>query len=448
MYIAAELAEYIGNLTFTQLPKDVVQAAKERVLDYLGVSFLGYRLGRYRPFLKAFGPNVDGFATVIGEGIKVAPAIAACLNGIMSHSTTYEDGSRFAALHPASVVIPAALAVTESEKTSGQALLTAVVAGYEVMVRIGTALNPSAVHRGFHPTGIVGPLGAAAAVAKTLNLNPKQIAAAIAIAASQGSGLMEAFSDLGSQPLHVGRAAASGVIAGALAREGVTGVEAILEKAYLKAYGNTFDEAAVLAGLGERFKIKETYLKLHGGCRHVHAPIDAVKEIVNRNQLAPEEIERIEIETYSLAVTLDKHDPRDVSEATFSIPFAVAVQVLTGDAYIDKFCEAVLRRPDVKEFMTRVKVRIDSEWDRVYPEIRGCRCYINTKSGKTYECRLDFAKGEPESPFSFAEIQEKFLRLASPVVGAEKSNQISKRVDELDLMEDVTALTALLQANE
>jgi 2-methylcitrate dehydratase PrpD len=448
MSIALQLAENSSIFRNVDLPGDVVKATKERLLDYFGVALLGYRWGRHKPFLKVLVPNLEceAGATVIGEGFKIEAAKAACLNGIMSHSTTYEDGSRFAAVHPASVVIPAALAVAEQEQVNGQKLIAAMVAGYEVMIRIGTALNPSAVQRGFQPTGIVGPMGAAAAAAVIWDLNVAQIAAAIAIAADQGTGLMEAFMAPEAQPLHVGQAAAAGIIAAALAREGITGVTTIIEDAYLKAYADDFKKEAILAGLGQTFKIKDTYLKIYGGCRHIHAPIDAVKKIVSEHNLKPEAIAGIELETYSVAVNLDKHRPQDAGEAAFSAPFGIAVMLLKGDCYADRFSEKMLQQQDIKNIISKVKMKVNDEWDRVYPQKRGCLCTIKTKNGKDYECSLDFAKGEPEFPFTFEEIRDKYLRLSTPILGVEKAHHLIEMVDNLDQDVAISDLMVILKA--
>lgn len=444
MNIAKKFGLFINRLDFESLPGDVVQKAKENFLDYLGVSLYGFRLKNHLPFLKAvLEEGSTGNLTVIGEGKKFTSYRAIFLNSILSHSTAYEDGSRFAAVHPASVVIPAAMSLCEKNRSTGRDFITALTAGYEVMIRLGRAVNPSAVNRGFHPTGITGAFGSAAAAAKIYRLSPAEAEAALNIAASQGAGLMQAFDAARSQPLHTGRSSAAGVFCAVLGRSGTEGPAGIIQS-FLKAHSDEYSPDGIMVNIGKEFKIKETYIKFHGGCRHIHAPIDAAKAIVMENGISTSDIEKIEIKIYRVAKDLDKEHPATVGDALFSTSFGIAVALLDGDAFIDRFSDQNLSRPEVWEIMNKVEVLPDPEWDRVYPLKRGCRCEIRTRRNQSYALSLDFARGEPELPFSPAEIKEKYMRLAAPATGLARAEKIYEYVQGIDRLDDFSEFMNLL----
>jgi 2-methylcitrate dehydratase PrpD len=359
------------------------------------------------------------------------------------------DGAREAALHPGSVVIPAALAIAESSdtKVTGKNLMLAIALGYEVMIRIGRAMNPSIVKRGFHPTSVTGPLGSAAAAGKLINLNETGLSNALSFAAVSGSGLLGAFQ--APEPfaqIQVARACQAGVLSALLAQSGIKGNDSILEEAFIPAFSDEYALDSVSRGLGKDYMIPKTYLKMHAGCRHIHAPIDATLYITSQHGINWQDIEQIKVKIYSVALDLEIDEPKTGDEAKFNIPFGIAVALISGNAFVDKFTDQNLKDAQIRQLMNRVAVEHDPELDREYPAKRGTRVKITTKGGKVFQHELDLAKGEPEYPLSKSEIEAKFKNLTSEVIDSEAGQRIIEFVERLEIIEEISGLFGWLKA--
>jgi 2-methylcitrate dehydratase PrpD len=196
--LAERLGAYLAEIRFSDLPPGVVKLAKERLLDLFSAGLAGYRLGLYRPVLAAINVGA-GHSMVWGEGKLVPAGTAATINSFMAHCTYLEDGSRSTGGHPSSAVIPAILALAEERGISGEKVLLSIVVGYEIFIRIGKAIYPSTVTRGFQPTAILAALGAAGGCAKLLDLDADACAQALAIGANLGSGLKAALKESASE---------------------------------------------------------------------------------------------------------------------------------------------------------------------------------------------------------------------------------------------------------
>ena len=205
------LGSFIAETQFSDLPPRVIDMAKVRLLDLLGAGLAGYRIGLYRPILEVLNVGV-GKSTVWGEGILVSTRDASIINSFMAHSTYLEDGSRLTGGHPSSAVIPALLSLGETHCVSGDKVILGLVLGYEVFIRIGKAIYPSTVTRGFQPTAILASLGAAGGCAKILNLSREGCVHALAIGANLGCGLKSALNEPASQPIQVGRSCEGGLV--------------------------------------------------------------------------------------------------------------------------------------------------------------------------------------------------------------------------------------------
>ncbi len=439
--LAAELGRFASALRFRDLPPEVVAAAKVRVLDTLGAALAGVQLGNHRPVLGLLRPEA-GAASVWGEPRRVDARDAALANSFSTHSTYLEDGSRFTGGHPSSVVIPAALAEAEAQGGSGEALLTAIAAGYEVFLRLGRAIYPATVVRGFQSTAVLGAVAAAAASASLRGLSPEAAAHALAIAANLGVGLKEALKSSASQPIQVARSCEGGLVAAALASGGLEGAPAIFEKGFLPAFAGDCDAAAIVAGLGERYRIGETYLKRHAGCRGNHAPVDAALELVARHGLKATQVRRVRalVDTVTRAAAIEP--PADAEQAQFSIAFSIAVALIHGNASVFQYSDERLAEPALRQLMQRVSVEVDASLDAGYPDKRAARVEVELEDGRVLTHAVDNARGEPEYPLSPADVESKFQALASPRLGARARSvrDVVMRLDELATMEPLAGL--------
>ncbi len=426
---AEKFAEFTVGVRYEDLPRSVVEQARWCILDFLGVALAGGNLGLAPSMTELIcGPGGEEEATIIGHHRRVPVLNAALLNSVRGHTLDMDDGHRYANAHPGVVVVPAALAVAEKVDATLGEFIQAMVAGYEIMIRIARAMNPSHLQRGFHSTGTAGPFGAAAACSNLLRLDGKQCGNALAIAGLQGAGLLQVTaSGQMMKPLQPGRAAQAGTLAAMLARRGSEGPDEILEgeKGFFRAFSDSVDFTALTDGLGAAFEILGVYFKGHAACRHVHPTLDALAQTVKANGITLEEIEKIEVNTYPVAYSLTGRPKEAGSElaAKFSIPVSVALMLIHGRAGTGEFTARCLQNPAVKSMAGRVVVSPDEWRGKVYPAKRGSAVSVSTARG-TFRGEVEIPKGDPENPFSPDELTEKFLSNASEALPAEAAMNV------------------------
>ncbi|MGP1614271.1 MAG: MmgE/PrpD family protein [Pollutimonas bauzanensis] len=439
--LSDHLGRFVAETAFEGLPPPVVEKVKLRILDLLAASCSGVRANNHIPLLRLL-PG-DGDLVIWGTNERRSLRDATLINSAVAHSTYFEDGSRYTGGHPSSALIPAALNVAISRRADGRALIAAIAAGYEVFLRLGRAIYPSTVVRGFQSTAILAAPASAAAASSLLQLSETGAAHAISIACSQGAGLKEALKSANSQPLQVGRSSEGGLLAAMYAAQGAQGSPRALENGFLKAYAENADHGAIAPGLGSRWSIDETYIKQYGGCRGNHAAVDAVAEILSRHAIDYPAIEHIDIRVDTVTLAAAIEPPLNAEQAQFSIAFSVAVKIIKGDVLPNRFSSAALADPSIKALMRRIRVAADPALDADYPRHRPAIATLFLKDGRRITHRLDIAKGEPESPLTPDEIARKFEILAAPIFGASASS-ISEFVLSLESAKSMEPLNRLL----
>jgi 2-methylcitrate dehydratase PrpD len=440
--LAEQLGGFVARSRHGTLPAEVTQAVRLRVLDVLAASCSGVLAGNHARLLSLLPEqgSVGIWGTTQGRSLRDA----AIINSAVAHSTYFEDGSRYTGGHPSSAVIPAAMALAQVRKASGPALIAAVANGYEVFLRLGRAIYPSTVRRGFQSTAILAAPATAAAAATLLELPADRAAHAIAIACSHGAGLKAALKSADSQPLQVGRSCEGGLLAALYAEQGATGAADIFETGFFPAFAGPADAAAAARGLGTRWHIDETYLKAHGGCRGNHAPIDAVSEALRRQETTPEQIAAIEVKVDTVTYAAAIEPPRNADQAQFSIAFSIAVMLVAGDATPARYTDAMLSDARVRALMARIAVSADAALDAGYPDRRPADVAIRLHDGRVLRQVLDHARGEPENPMSKDDIAAKFQAVAAPLYGA-ACGAIRDGVLGLESASSLDALAALLR---
>ena len=371
-----ELASWIARLRYADLPARTKETMRLALLDTLGCGVYGHSTPWARMLLQwaRAGAPARGEATVWGEAApSLRAADAALVNGTATHAFELDDYHN-AKLHAGAVVIPAALALAEKLDANGERLLTAIAAGYEVMIRSSLAMNPSATRlRGWHITGVCGPFGAAAACAVLLGLNDEQTAWALGLAGTQGSGVW-AFNADGtmSKRFHAGRAAYSGVLAAELAALGFTGPTQIYEfhdGGVLKAYSDASDPAPLTAGLGKEYRLDTNRIKPYSCCGSTHSYVDATFELRRRLGTPWNAKRRVRV---GLAKVVDLQCGFDyfatsALNAQMSLRYVVAAALLEGQALPPQFSEAKLSDPAIVAFAQRLELEHDPELDKLYP---------------------------------------------------------------------------------
>lgn len=433
-------SDFIVSTRYDHLNPEVVLQAKKVVLDTLGVALGGYQLMEYPRMVVEYLRSLGGAAeaTVIQTKKKFPAIHAAFANASCAHALDMDDGHRFAALHPGTVVVPAALAAAELAKASTKELLAGIVAGYEIMIRVGMAINPSSLNRGFHATGITGPFGAVAAAASILKLNPDQTTGAIGLAGLQSSGLLQVNHDVEGakvKPITPGKAAQSGLLAAVLAKRGARGPLEIFEgeDGFLKAVTDEVKKDLLTRDLGKAFEICNIYIKLHSACRHAHAPIDAAFDVLRESGIDPSKIAKVWVETYPAAIRLAGiTEVTTPSSARFSIPFSVALALTKQDAGAGQYTDENIRDERIQALSRKVELAVGEKWEKIYPNERGATVRIYDQQGREWLADVALAKGEPENPATMEEISEKFYTNATLLISEKEARKMGEVISNLD----------------
>lgn len=443
--LAQRLGTWIAALDGGTLPPVVVQRAKQCVLDQIGVQLRGATLPQVQP-VRQLVQAIGGMphATVAGHAFKTSIPYAAYVNGTFGHSCEYDD-SHFYCGHPGVCVIPAAMAVAEHRGSSGSELIAAVVAGYQAQAAAIGPIHYATLKLGWHGTKVGGVFGAAAAAAKLLGLSAAQTAHALSIAASEASGTMEYDQSGGEvKRLHAGSASRSGVQAALLAQYGMTGPDAIFEgkRGVHKLFGDGSPHQVERFWQGQ-FHILDTMFKLYPAVGTVHAPLDALGELIARWGFSAEDVELIDV---GLAEWAIPHGaaitrPTDSLSAQFSLAFSLALRLVEGSNDLQLYLDPS-RWTDPRLLAMAAKVTPHAmQFEAGAPEL-GATVEVLLRSGERHEFYQRAPRGFPENPASDDELKRKFLALVDGLMSEARAREIIAVVDDLEKIEDLGPLVS------
>lgn len=410
-----EVAAWITSLRYEDLPSRTREVVRSALLDTIGCGVYGYQTPWAQMLLEwARAGGAKAEATVWGDAKpSLRAADAALVNGTSSHAFELDDYHN-AKLHAGAVVIPAAVAMAQKLGSDGRALVTAIAAGYEVMIRSSLALNPSATRlRGWHITGVCGPFGAAAACAVLMKLDAERTAWALGLAGTQGAGLW-AFNADGtmSKRLHAGKAAHSGVLAAELAQLGFSGPTQIYEFSdggVLKAFSDGSDPAPLTAGLGRTWHLEANVVKPYSCCGSTHSYVDAALAL--RAKLGPPWDPKLPVRV-GLSKVVDvqcgfDYSPSSALNAQMSMRYVVAAALMEGQALPPQFSDRKIAEPALVELAQAIELVSDPKLDQLYPvHFAG---WVAARSGGEW-VRVDVLDptGSPASPIDARGVTEKF----------------------------------------
>lgn len=458
---ASLLGDFYASIDFESLPEPVVSKARRVLVDFLAVIAVGIKLGPITPILSRYFVEIGGTeeSTILGISKKLPAANAAFYMGAIGHSIELDDGHRFGTCHPAVAVIPAALTIGERNQKSFKEVITAIVKGYDVMLRVARSINPSHLNRGFHTTGTAGVFGSAIACAHLLGMNRLDTTYCLSLTGLQSCGLQEMLHDHPSiKPIQAGRAASTGVMAGDLVMLGAKSPRTLFEgkHGWLKAMSDRYSEEALMGELGQRWEILYTYTKLYPTCRHCHPAIDLA--IAIRGQLLDIDlsgIKGINVKTYSVALSevAEKVVPRNFEEALFSMPFSLAIALKEGEVNLHHFSPANLRDESLIKLAKKVHISLDKEIDSNYPLYRGAILQIILNDGKSFEKQTQLPKGEPELPLTDDELFGKVNRITSPFYQDGFSKRlwqivVDSNIDQVQYAEVIELFKEVINENE
>ncbi len=449
-----QLAAYLHSLRYAHLPQEAVEAAKAAMLDFIGVALAGAETppaqiyDRYVE--KTSGRQEEKGAVLLRKGLPGAHYKDAVeQNAVYGHALDFDDVHNGSITHLGVLTIPVALALGAKLGSSGEDVLTAVIAGYEVGARIGEAINPSS-YAIWHTTGAIGAFAATATAAKLLNLTENELQNALGSAGTQAGGLWEFLKNGSmSKVLHVANANAAGLRAAELAKLGFTGAETILEgkAGFLAAMTPKADAAKLTAGMdGKNLKILQNSLKAYPCCRHAHAGIFAVAQLLREHGVRPEQVESILDETYDVAVTtLDKAAPDNAYAAKFSAQYCLAAMLEDGQVNTASFEEAALADEGRRTLMERVQIAPAAEMNDIMrqdPEIWPHEVTVKLTDGTELKKRVLYPIGDYHNPLSWQQVAEKFRGCAEGLLEKELAEALIARVEKLEQLPHIAALFA------
>jgi 2-methylcitrate dehydratase PrpD len=423
-----ELARYAAELRYEDLPPEVVQRAKDCIADTAAAIVYGNTVPWSRivvGYAQRMGPG--GKSRILGaESPPVQAATAALANGTLSHAFELDNvvTNPSAGAHGGATLLPPALAMAQETGGSGRDLLAAVVAGAEVMIRIGWATKHTNEVNGFHAPGTTGPFGAAIAAGRFLRLDAGAMANALGIAGSLCGGLMEfARSGTGAmvKRLHIGRACEAGVLAAALARDGFTGPSTVLEgdAGFLRVFCSDFDLGALTRDLGRKYATLNICLKRYACHITAQKAVQAVRELASEGGIGGDDVQSITVVGAKRMAEINNiPEPTDVMMSQYSTPFSVALALYRDPSDPGSFGEDALNDPAIRSLCRRVTVR-PAPGEHGHAEVPTTVTII-TKDGRELSRCLETYKGAPASPFERADMREKFLMLTGRVAGAER----------------------------
>jgi 2-methylcitrate dehydratase PrpD len=433
-------------------PERVTNKTMQLVVDQIGLQLGCAEL----PWSRAVHDYIASFsalgpATVVAYGGKVHPEHAAFANATFGHGQDFDDTCMRVQTHVGASVIPVAIAVGEEVGASGEAVLRAASAGLEVMLRVAHSVSPGCLRRGHHTPPAAGPFGAAVAAGLLRDLSAPVLTQAIAIAGSFSGGLIEYTQGGGSvKRIHSAIPTTAGIRAASLAAAGLTGPVSVLDgqKGFCRVYSDTPAPERLTADLDETFLLDDVGLKAYNCCYFIHAPIEALLEIVRVTGTHPDDIDRIDVGTcaHGRVHVGSIAEPTDQLGAQFSVQFSLALALLREAPGIDSYTTAQLDDPQLRDFARRVSVHEDQAATAEYPGNWGSIVTVKTRGGRTYRRRVRFPRGTAENPMSNREIWEKFSRNTEPVLGPRRSAEVRDCLTRLYQLGDIRELTALLKS--
>jgi 2-methylcitrate dehydratase PrpD len=428
--LALALADWVAQLSFEQIPAEVISSAKDRVQDILGISIAATQQDAglaVRGLRDEWGSSPTHQASFVAETGKGTAATAAMVNGTYAHSLDFDDTHLPSVVHPSAPMVPAVLAQAQASGAGGREFLTALVAAYEVNVRLSMAQfdpkigNSSFFENGLHATSIIGAVAAGAACARLRGLDEAGIMNSIAVACSMGAGLLEANRAGGSiKKFHGGWAAHSAVVAAGMAYHGLTGPPTVLEGrfGFFRAFcGEHWRPEAVTDGLGERWETPKILYKPYP-CNHfTHAVVDAALALKEKG-LEAKEIDWVTIGTAGASWRTigdpieEKRHPRTPYQATFSAPFVFATALVGGSGLgvtTRDFTEEKLAEPVRVRVAERTDVVVDDECTRLFPYQFPAVVKVRTRDGGLVEQRISTNRGSLQRPLGATDMHAKLV---------------------------------------
>lgn len=420
---AAQLSEFIFSMQSRQVPDAVDDAARQALVDFLAVSIAGHDNEAVVPMRRVAARWQTTGAARIFLGPKTSPALAALVNGTMTHAMDLDDVHHLGGGHPSGPCWSTALAIAEDHGLSEKATLSAFVTGYEVMSRLGgggmAGVGRSLQHRGFHPTSVFGRAGAAAAASVLFKLDRRQINSALGVAATTAGGLVGSFGTH-SKPFHSGKAAMDGILAAEMAAEGFVAAPDLyeLKKGVLPTFLAGVDVNVPALDFGTQWYLLENGFKRFASCRATHASAEAAMEISAK--LKDVEIEHIDAFVNPIAlVAAGNLDPKTGLEGRFSVPFCIAMALNGYRLSAFDFDQSAVNDPRVSGLVRKIRCHAVPDQSEVAAKLE-----IKLANGSVVVSSVSVVRGHPNKPLGWDGLEEKYFSLTERVLGDERAREL------------------------
>ena len=449
-----KLADWLAKLKLADIPGDVQTRAKSLILDGIACALVGAQL----PWSKTAVETIlrfegSGDKTIIGWGRTASGPVAALLNGTFIQGFELDDVHPLGPLHNASVVIPSLLACSEELKSvSGAEFLRAAIAGFEVGPRVGMSLHGAQMlSRGWHSGAVFGTHAAAAAAGALLGLDAARFEDALGLAGTQSAGLMAAQFEAMSKRMHHGFSSRNGLYGALLAAGGYTGIKRVFEREYggfLSVFGEGHapDASQIAGGLGERWETLRIVMKPYAAMLALHAPLDAIFDIMAKQPLKTDNISSIDIElshaSYHHGWWVLKR-PLTPIGAQMNVGYAVAVAILDGAAMVNQFSPTRINSDDVWALIPKITAHHNPDFDKHVAGYRKSRVTVHMSDGRKIEHTIE-ASRTMSQPLTAEQITAKYRTLTNGIVEPKRQAAIEAVVMNLEQLKDVSELSRLL----
>ncbi|MBU3631460.1 MmgE/PrpD family protein [Polynucleobacter sp. AP-Melu-500A-A1] len=450
--LTLKFAELVHALKYEAIPDEVTKKAKFIIRDGLGnqiaASAISEPARKVIEMVKEWGGKPE--STVVGYGFKVPAPMAAMCNAMMGHGVELDDAHGSGLIKAGSVMVPSLMALAEANNKSGKEVVTALIAGYEVAIRIAKAINPGHRQRGFHTTGTVSAIGVAAAGAKLLGCDVNGIASAIGLAAMQSAGIQSYLDDpCMAKPFSPGKSALNGTMAAIMVSRGFTGPKKALEgrEGFFNAYCDEIRVSDIFDGLGQNFAIMEVGFKPHAACRYAHGPIDLAQQFFHEDNVRLGDVDSIRVNMCELSIRqASKPKPPNLNAAMGSTQFSVALALEIGRNGLREYWDGFKNQTIHDASSTQTTLICEPAYGVTG---RQAAVELTLKDGRVLRREQPEPKGEPANPLTDQELSDKFTGLVKMVKGAGNLGPaLSEKLMNLENQASVKEIIASLKAQD
>lgn len=415
MNLTDRLIDLVFGIRYEDITDKALEKLRVCLTDTLGVAMAGAADLKVKEE-RLLNLIDDGSQLVapIGMSQKTSLAHAILVNGLSAHFLELDDGVRYGVIHPSAPLFSALIPVATVKGVSWEQFVLGAICGYEASIRLASAMQPSHYARGYHPTATCCTLGVAVGIAVMLGYSKAEVKDAFSAACISAAGSLKVLENVSElKPYNCAKASLMGYYAAMMAKVGFKGPEDSLsgETGFLRMMSDTYDEDRLLVWDGT-YAIEKVYLKPYASCRHTHPEIEAAFVIRQEEGFDVKEISAIRVRTYKGVI--GKHDFNTVygeSSARMSIPYSLAVALVTGKAGIAEFTEEYLKNPLIQRLTKMAVIEGDEELSRLVPDKRVSIVTVEQTDGKSFVKRVEYPKGEPENPLSEDELLAKFFSM-------------------------------------